>query len=144
MKHFLSIICILFSLVSNAQEWHTDINQAKKIAKSENKNIVLVFQGGDWCIPCMKLDKEVWNTETFKTSAKEDFVMLLANFPRKNKNKLSAQQQEANAKLFERYNQEGFFPLVVIMNSEGKVLGKTGYKKLSAKKYIEHLQSFKS
>lgn len=125
-----------------AQDWQTDIVKAKEIAVSENKAIILVFQGLDWCAPCIKLDREIWSTDTFKNYAKEHYVMLQANFPRKSKNALSEEQKQANADLAEIYNKRGIFPFVVVLDSKGKVLGETGYKKTSPKEYIDELNAF--
>ena len=141
-KIILSFLFASLVMFVNAQDWQTDLNQAKVQAAEENKNIVLVFQGSDWCAPCMKLEKEIWTNDEFIEYAKNNFVMLLADFPKKRGNALSAEQQEKNNKLAETYNKNGFFPLVVILNEEGKVLGQTGYKKMSPSKYIEHLASF--
>lgn len=141
MKFILSIIFALSTLTGISQEWTTDLSEAKKIAKEENKQIVLVFQGSDWCAPCIKLDREIWSTEEFKAYAKEHYVMLQADFPRKKENKLSKEDQEKNNQLAEKYNQQGFFPHVVLLDSEGKVIGRTGYKKLGPLAYIKHLQS---
>ena len=49
-----------------AQEWQVDIEKAKQLASKEDRKIVLVFQGSDWCAPCIKLQKEVWDTREFK------------------------------------------------------------------------------
>ncbi len=139
------IISLLFFFTSfsiNAQEWLTDLDQAKVISAKENKNIVLVFQGSDWCAPCIKLDKEIWSTNEFKNYAKEHFVMLQANFPRKKKNKLETLQQQKNNELAEKYNKQGFFPHVVVLNKKGNVLGRIGYKKVSPTEYIKLLASF--
>ena len=70
--------------------------------------------------------------------------MLKADFPRKKKNQLPPEQAKANAQLAETYNTEGVFPLVVILDASGKVLGKTSYKKMEPAAYIQHLESFKS
>ena len=133
---------IVFSSSINAQEWKTDFEAAKKTAIIESKTIVLVFQGSDWCAPCIKLDREIWSTDTFKTYAKEHFVMLQADVPRRKKNTLSKEQSEANGKLFEVYNKNGIFPFVVILNSEGKLLGETSYKKTTPEKYIKEINAF--
>ncbi len=130
-----------FSML-NAQQWLTDFNQAKAIASAEHKPIILVFQGSDWCAPCMKLDREIWSTEAFKNFAKTNFVMLQADFPRKKKNTLTEAQIEANAKLAAIYNKNGFFPFVVVLDAKGKVLGETGYKKTSPENYIKELNAF--
>ncbi|CAM1351615.1 MULTISPECIES: thioredoxin family protein [Tenacibaculum] len=143
MNKITIVIFFLIGLSTTyAQDWQTDFLKAKEIASQENKPIILVFQGSDWCIPCMKLNKEVWNTNTFKEYAKEHYVMLQADFPRKKKNKLSKEQQNTNAKLFETYNKKGFFPLVVVLDKDGKVLGETGYKKTTPVSYIDELNAF--
>lgn len=137
---FTLMLFITFS--SFAQDWLTDINVAKKQATEKNQHIILVFQGSDWCAPCMKLDKEIWSTDEFKAYAQEHFVLLKADFPRRKANALSAEQQEKNNKLAEKYNLNGYFPLVVVLDKEGKVLGETGYVKTSPTEYISILESF--
>lgn len=140
------VITILISLLNLsaaiAQDWQTDFTEAKEIASHENKPIVLVFQGSDWCAPCIKLNLEIWSTDTFKAYAKDNYVMLQADFPRKKKNALSETQTKVNAALAEAYNKEGMFPLVVVLDNKGNVLGKTSYKKTTPKAYIEELNKF--
>lgn len=106
------------------------------------KKILLVFQGSDWCAPCIKMEHNVWSQEAFKSYAKEHFILLKADFPKRKNNRLEVAQQEHNDALAEQYNPQGIFPLVVIMDQDGKVIGKTGYKKYDAKTYIEHIQQF--
>lgn len=143
-KLFLISFCFWISTSSLvAQEWMYDLNAAKIIATKSEKNILLVFSGSDWCGPCKKLDQDVWQTSEFTSYAEEHFVLVKADFPRKKANRLSEYQQSKNNELAGRYNQEGFFPLVVVMAKDGKVLGKTGYKTIGASAYIEHLNSFK-
>ena len=88
-KSFYSILLLFLTILPlTAQEWQTDFDTAKEIASKENRPIVLVFQGSDWCAPCIKLDKQVFSTETFQLYAKDHFVMLEADFPKKKKNAL--------------------------------------------------------
>ncbi|APQ16247.1 thioredoxin family protein [Maribacter hydrothermalis] len=140
------IILLLFAVVTisttTAQEWNTDFEIAKKLAKANDKPIVLVFQGSDWCAPCIKLDREVWSTDEFKAYAKDHYVMLQADFPRRKNNALPEEQLNKNKALAENYNRQGIFPFVVVMNANGDVYGETSYKKLTPKKYIQELNSF--
>ena len=127
-------------IVSNyglAQNWLTDFEQAKKTASEQDKNIIIVFSGSDWCAPCIKLDKNIWQSESFKNEAAKDWVLIKANFPRKKANELSKEQTEHNRKLAEKYNIEGSFPLVVILDKNGKLLGKMGFKNVSPEEYIK-------
>ena len=143
MKKFqLLLILLLFPIFMNAQEWQTDIKDAQEIAKNDHKNIVLVFQGSDWCAPCIKLSKQVWETEEFKDYASENYVMLQADFPKKKEHRLPENQQAKNEKLAEKYNPNGYFPFVVVLDENGKVLGQTGYKNVSANEYIAILNKF--
>ncbi len=139
------VITLLFLLVTitiNAQEWLTDFGTAKKIAAEKNQHIILVFQGSDWCAPCIKLDREIWSTKEFKNYAAVNFVLLKVDFPRKKKNKLESIQQQKNNSLMEKYDKNGFFPYVAVLDKNGNVLGSTGYKKMKPAEYIKLLASF--
>ena len=139
----LLLLVIFLGFNVHAQEWQTDLKTAEKIAKNENKEILLVFQGSDWCAPCIKLDREVWSTNEFKSYAKDHYVLLKADFPKRSKNALPKEQQEKNDKLAATYNQNGYFPFVLLLDADGKVLGNTGYKNLSPEKFIDLINSFK-
>jgi thioredoxin-related protein len=82
------------------------------------------------------LDKNIWQSEAFKNEAEKDWVLVKANFPRKKANELSKEQTELNRKLAEKYNIEGSFPLVVVLDKNGKVLGKMGFKNVAPEEYI--------
>ena len=138
-KFFFTLILGVFCFIGNAQEWETDIEVAKTLAKDRKAKIILVFQGSDWCAPCIKLDKEIWSTDEFKVYAEKNYVMLQADFPRKKNNRLAKEQQDKNNLLAEKYNKQGFFPHVVVLDETGKVIGRTGYKKLTPTEYIKHL-----
>ncbi|WP_179316905.1 thioredoxin family protein [Winogradskyella undariae] len=144
MKNTIMAFVVMLICVSPlvAQEWHTDIAIAKEIAEKESKPIILVFQGSDWCAPCIKLNREIWSTDVFKKYAHENYVMLQADFPRRKKNTLPDAQTKSNAKLAETYNKNGIFPFVVVLDSNGKVLGETGYKKTTPKNYIKEINTF--
>lgn len=137
MKKILLPLLILVSLYGQAQNWLTDFEQAKKTASEQDKNIIIVFSGSDWCAPCIKLDKNIWQSESFKNEAAKDWVLIKANFPRKKANELSKEQTEHNRKLADKYNIEGSFPLVVILDKNGKLLGKMGFKNVSPEEYIK-------
>jgi len=144
MKRIIAVVVLMIVGVNtaSAQEWQTDFTVAKEIATKESKPIILVFQGSDWCGPCIKLDREIWSTDTFKAYANENYVMLKADFPKRKKNALSEAQTKANAQLAETYNKQGFFPFVVVLDSNGKVLGENSYKKTTPENYIKELNAF--
>jgi len=129
MKTLFLILFTFSNIILTAQNWQTDLDTAKSLANNNKQPIVLVFQGSDWCAPCIKLDRKIWQSETFKTYAKDHFVILKADFPRRKKNRLPEEQQNKNNRLAELYNPYGKFPMVVVLDAEGKVLGRIGFKK---------------
>ncbi len=145
MKKSILLVTFMFfsSFLLYAQDWHTNIDEAKQFASKNNQKVLLVFQGSDWCAPCIKLDNQIFKSEEFQTLIRNKFVMVKADFPRKKSNKLSPEQELKNNKLAEIYNTQGFFPLVVILDNQGKVLGKLGYENISPKDYYTKLIAFK-
>ncbi len=141
MKKIILIVAVLFSSFVFSQDWKLDFEDAKTSAIEENKNIILVFSGSDWCAPCIKLDRNIWQSEAFKKEANEKWIIVKADFPRKKANQLEDNQTEKNRKLAEKYNTEGSFPLVVVLDKSGKVLGKMGFKNVSPEEYIKMIHA---
>ena len=68
-------------------------------------------------------------------------MLLRADFPKKKGNALPEELRNANLALAEKYNKEGFFPLVVVLDKSGKVLAKKGYENQIGEKYTTELQA---
>jgi len=144
MRKILVTVLFFASIHLFAQaEYVNSLSVAKQKAAQENKTIMIVFSGSDWCIPCMHLEKEILNKPDFESFAKKKLVMLNADFPLKNKNKklISKLEQKNNAILFKKYNLKGIFPLVVLLNSNGKFIADTGYKKMTPIQYANYINS---
>ena len=141
MKKILFLSLLLFFKISFSQNWKSSFKEAKSQALAENKNIVLVFSGSDWCAPCIKLDKFIWQSDAFKKESAKKWILVRADFPKKKANQLSDELTSANKILAEKYNKEGNFPLVVLLDSNGKVIGKTGYANVEPEDYIAILHS---
>ena len=129
-------------MVLCAQEWNDDFKDAMAIAQQENKPIILVFSGSDWCAPCIKLDRDIWQSNEFKAYAKENYILYKADFPRKKENRLVLERATQNKSLADNYNPKGYFPLVLVLGKQGNILGQTGYQKTTPKEYISLLNSF--
>ena len=85
----------------------------------------------------MRLDKEVFATDTFKKYAASNLVLFLADFPMKKK--LVSKLRKQNDALKEIYRVEGY-PTIILVDAEGKVLAATGYRPGGAEAYVKHLQ----
>ena len=138
MTKLIYVFCILFTISANAQLWENSFESALQKANTDDKPIILVFSGSDWCGPCIRFKKKVLDSEEFSAYASQNYVMYNADFPRKSKNALVEEKLNANKSLAEKYNPKGFFPLVVVLDKNESVLGKTGFdKKRTPGKYID-------
>ena len=120
-------------------EWMTDFEQVKARARAENKPILLVFSGSDWCGWCIKLDREVFSTDEFKKWAADNIVCMIADFPAVKKIEDKLKQQ--NEQLRDSYNVAGY-PTVLLLKDDGTVIARSGYLQGGPAKYIRHLKVF--
>lgn len=118
----MKLIIMIWLLAVLPIQWEPDFNNAKKIAKEKNELILLNFSGSDWCGPCIVLRKNYLESQAFTDMAKENLVMVNADFPRKKSNIGTPGQVKRNEGLAEIYNKEGSFPLTLLLDSDGKVL----------------------
>jgi thioredoxin-related protein len=142
MKKLCALFLFCFVSVTAfaaADNWLTSLDEAKKIAEKDKKVILMDFSGSDWCGWCIKLDKEVFSQQAFKDFAKDNLVLVLVDFP--NGKKLDPAIQAANDSLAQKYNVEGF-PTVILADSKGNVIARTGYRAGGPEAYITHLKEF--
>ena len=122
---------------STTEGWTDDFEAAKAQAAAEGKLLLVDFSGSDWCGWCKRLDKEVFSKPEFLEGVKNDFVLVMVDSPN-DKSLLSEKAKKQNPELVEKYSVEGF-PTVLVMDSSGKVLEKTGYRRGGPKPYVEYL-----
>jgi len=133
---------LLATFFFSASNWQTDFETARAQAKSENKFILLNFSGSDWCGPCIRLHKEIFDNETFTQYADENLVLVNADFPRMKKNMLSKEQQKKNEALADIYNSDGAFPLTLLLNPDSRVIKKwEGLPPLTAAEFTNDVKA---
>lgn len=59
----------------------TDWSQVKELAEKENKRILIILTGSEWCAPCKKMEKKVINNLDFQKYAKENLIVFLIDLP---------------------------------------------------------------
>ena len=143
MKHLaLAVFCAVATLsqamTSTPAGWTDDYDAALERAAAENKLVLADFSGSDWCGWCKKLDKEVFDTEQFRTLATNEYVLLMVDSPQ-DEGLLSAKAKKQNSKLVEKYKVRGF-PTVLVLDAKGEVVYKGGYAKGGPKKYLKTLE----
>jgi len=117
-------LCLTFlaSFLFTTATWQTDFEKAKESAHQEKKLILLNFSGSDWCGPCIRMHKEIFESAEFTNYASDHLILVNADFPRMKKNQLSKELQAKNDHLADLYNQEGTFPLTLLLTADGKIL----------------------
>lgn len=78
-----AIFLLLVSLSAQSQEieMFTDWEKAKATATRENKKILIVLTGSEWCAPCKKMDRNVIHHPEFRKYASENLVVFLVDLP---------------------------------------------------------------
>ena len=122
--------------------WETDFSKAQQSAKTEHKLILLNFSGSDWCGPCIRMHKEIFEESNFAQYANDHLVLVNADFPRLKKHELSKDQQARNEKLADKYDKEGIFPLTVLLNADGKLLKEwKGFPPVSPEEFLKEVKA---
>ncbi len=124
-------------------DWLLYVDDAYKVSKETGKPILANFTGSDWCGWCIRLKNEVFKTETFKSWANENVVLLELDYPRKKQ--LSDDLKAQNASLQQAFRISGYPTIWVFdleLNPDTKqfninAIGKTGYVSGGAAAWIE-------
>jgi len=121
------LLCLAFGLASlqASDIWSTDYEASVAQAATSKKAILLEFTGSDWCPPCMKQNKDVFEQTAFEDYAKDKLVLVKLDFPRRKEQDPAL--KERNQKLSTQYGVEGF-PTIILLSPEGKELARqVGY-----------------
>ncbi len=116
------LLITFFFIATSFTKWQPDFATAVQKAKEKHELILINFSGSDWCGPCMRMHKEIFENEAFSKITDTCLVMVNADFPRNKKNQLSKQLVKQNDMLADKYNPNGSFPYTVLINADGKVL----------------------
>ncbi|MBR1469408.1 MAG: thioredoxin family protein [Prevotella sp.] len=128
----IALFAALFALTATAQEnqkkvYNEEIDPLEQIdnalaqAKSEGK-FAIVQLGGNWCPWCLRFANFITNDEEISRLINENFVYIHVNYhPRKSKETGKAGQ---TAELLRRLGQPARFgfPVMVVLDGDGKVL----------------------
>ena len=130
----------LITLFTVPASWMGNFTEAQKQAKATHKQILINFSGSDWCGPCIRLRKEILESETFEQYAAANLLLVRADFPRQKKNQLPKEQVKLNESLAEVYNKDGKFPFTVLVDENGKVLKSwEGFPDVSPQAFVSEI-----
>ena len=115
-----------------------DFDAALKKAADENKTVLALFTGSDWCIWCKRLEGEVLSQKAFSDEVGKTFVPVFLDFP-SDKSLVKEATLKRNRELSKKYSVRGY-PTVLLLDAKGEVLAQTGYKKGGPEKYLAHVK----
>ncbi|MDA9554947.1 thioredoxin family protein [Pelobium sp.] len=140
----MKLLCIFFLslfLAGNTNTWEYDFSVAKEKASASHKSILINFSGSDWCGPCIRTHKEIFEKEEFVKYAQKNLVLVRADFPRLKKNQLPPEQLKKNNDLALKYNPDGDFPLTLLLNEKGEVIKEwKGFPNVSAAAFVKQVE----
>ncbi|MFB6320655.1 thioredoxin fold domain-containing protein [Saccharicrinis sp. FJH54] len=136
-KIVLVIVALVAVLTLHAEEkkWSQDYTQVT-FNKPASELYLIYFSGSDWCKPCIKMKAELLDTDAFKQYAK-DFNLYQADFPYRTKQEKNL--KKFNESLADRYDKDGQFPYLVVVNGKGEKIYATGYKDVAVNDFIKLL-----
>lgn len=138
MKKIAVVILAVMTAVSlHAEEktWSQDYSQVK-FDKPASELYMIYFSGSDWCKPCIKMKADILDSEKFMAYAK-DFKLYQADFPYRTKQDKAL--KKFNETLADKYNKDGHFPFLVVVNGQGQEVFATGYKDIPVASFIKLL-----
>lgn len=135
MRRVVFVLLMLLFVSVNAQQksqlnWLTNYELVLKKAKKNKKPILVYFSGSDWCSPCKRLKKDLFDSEKF-TGISKQYNLLYVDIPQK-MDVISKKQYDYNKQLLQKLNPNQVFPLVMILNKKGKIKKeKKGYSSIA-------------
>ena len=122
----------------------TKLEEAQAIAQATDKSIVMVFAGSDWCAPCKLFKRTVLSEDAFLRDAKDDYVVVYLDYPSKKRNQLPAEQKAYNNALAERYNEQGVFPRIYLLDAAGETIREMKFAGQTAEAFVAELAAARS
>lgn len=140
---FITILAATAFWQANAAEksWPIDLPAALAQARAEHKVVLMDFNGSDWCPTCIKFRKEVLDSGQFQDYASKKVVVLDVDFP--DKKPQSSELKKANADLKDKYKINEF-PTLVVLDQNGKEIGRVDYEDDGPKAFIAKLEKVKA
>ncbi|MGQ1788351.1 MULTISPECIES: thioredoxin fold domain-containing protein [unclassified Saccharicrinis] len=99
---------------------------------------LIVFEGSDWCVNCIRIEKKVLGQPDFMEFLKHNNIQLIrVDFPQRIK--MSKEQKRFNSDLAEKYNFDGTYPSIVISQTGSSEFKKITYKNQSIEEFCNNI-----
>ena len=138
LRRFLFALAFVAPLSSGAShvfsaEWTEDINAAIEQAAVDDKDLMILYTGSDWCPPCKLLEKEVLSQKEFLFEIDPHYLLVKLDFPQQVEQDPEIAQR--NQEWAVRFGIEGF-PTVVLTDVSLKPYAFLGYEEGGFQNYL--------
>jgi S1-C subfamily serine protease len=99
-------------------DWLQDLAEAKRLAAKEKKDILVLFDGSDWCGWSRKLAQDVFLRGEFSKFAEDKFILVHLDFPEHAAAKAKVADAKRNERVSTTFHISGF-PSIVLTDAEG-------------------------
>jgi len=114
--------------------WLTDIGLAQAQAAKENKLILALFTGSDWCPPCFAFENEVAHDAQFIGIFSPSFIFFKSDWLRKSEQPEAVKEEVGRLK---RKYLITAYPTLLILNADGERLDKVEWTKVQGGSFKE-------
>ncbi len=114
--------------------WMDDFREAQKLAKEQNKALLVAFLGPNWCSWSDKLEEDILGSKTFLDSLKGEVVFVKVEIP---------EDFEAGdfigKELKQKYRVDEC-PSLVLVESTGNAIAKLNYLPVQSKDFVQYIR----
>lgn len=137
----VSIMCTIATTNAKQTAWFYNKTEAHTYANEHKLPVLYVFAGSDWCKPCIQLKQNILVSDTFQAYYPTKMAILYLDFPQQKKNQLPVELKKQNEALAEKFNKSGFFPYLVLVDSNEQPIGNLYYKHQTPTEFIHQFEA---
>lgn len=134
------ILLVVLVQTATAQElkMFTNWEETNEVASKEEKQILIILTGSEWCAPCKKMDKNVIAAPEFQDYARKNLVIFLVDLPGGGLH-LNSKVYQTYTKFKKDYSAERL-PSLILAASNGKKIKTLSGKMFKLDNVIEQLK----
>jgi len=130
---FLFVNNFLYGQVTKIDEWET----ARRKAEQENKKILIILTGTEWCKPCIKLEENVIEQTDFIEFANKNLVIFEINLPKRLELTSKVAKDYHN---FKTKYETNSLPSLILVDEKGNEKTRITNGRMSAAKVIDQIK----
>jgi len=119
------LLAVVATAAGGNDRWLTSYEAALAASQETGRPVLAVFTGSDWCQHCRTLERNVFQTEAFRTWAEERVVLLMIDMPQ---NGISLEERKARSRICIQYGVRSFPSTVLIAPDGSQLAVQAGYR----------------